>query len=243
MRSKLFIATGLILCAGLWLEAVNNNTTSLLPLLIPGSIPSANQQGSTGTKLFLCTGAFTSGHLVATDSNGNCVDSGGSSPGTLFVSTAPATITNTGSTLIGTGVGSLTIPANYFAAGTILHVFISGFYATAVTPGSLQVAVTLGGTNVIGAGAITPVGSVNNAPWSLDTYLVCQSAGSSGTIGGQGLGIFTNSTNNSVAVAPLGNNATTFNTTGTLVLNITASWGSFASGDSITGVNTVIGQL
>lgn len=38
-------------------------------------------QGSTGPKIFMCTGSFTPGDLISTDSNGNCVDAGISQSG------------------------------------------------------------------------------------------------------------------------------------------------------------------
>jgi hypothetical protein len=237
----------LVLLVALLSTAANNNTPTLLPLVIPGSVPSASRQGSTGTKVFFCTGAFTNGHLVSVDASGNCIDSGVTSAGlitgALFTSTANATITNSGTTLIGTGVGSTTLAANYFSAGTTLHIFISGFYSSAGTPGSLSMSIKLGGVAVIGAGAIVPVAAANTAPWSLDTYLVCRTTGTMGTIVGQGLATFTNSTTSTTLTVPLGNNSTTFDTTGTLAVDVSAIWNSFAAGDTITGMNTVITQI
>jgi hypothetical protein len=51
------------------------------PAIVPNNVPTANKQGSTGTKFFLCTGAFTAGNVVSVDANGNCVDSGGTGGG------------------------------------------------------------------------------------------------------------------------------------------------------------------
>jgi hypothetical protein len=53
----------------------------IIPAIIPAAVPTANRQGSTGAKFFICTGAFTTGNLVSTDANGNCIDSGGTGSG------------------------------------------------------------------------------------------------------------------------------------------------------------------
>jgi hypothetical protein len=41
-----------------------------------GGIAQTGTQGSTGTKVFSCTGSFVSGNLVKSDANGNCIDAG-----------------------------------------------------------------------------------------------------------------------------------------------------------------------
>lgn len=89
-------------------------------------------QGTTGTKLLAATGAFTNGHLLTTDANGNAVDGGaaitqGSATlvaGTVTVSTASAVaaagghyeLTNCGAsgTSIGTpSIGTVTVGTSF----------------------------------------------------------------------------------------------------------------------------------
>jgi hypothetical protein len=71
--------------------------SGIAPAIIPANVPTANKQGSTGTKFLICTGAFTIGNVVSTDANGNCVDSGGVGGGSgLTVYSGVAGITISG---------------------------------------------------------------------------------------------------------------------------------------------------
>ena len=75
--------------------AVNAKTSFVLN----GSQTFTGVQGSTGTKLFACTGSIASGHSVVVDANGNCVDGGydqweSVSPG-CTASGTPCTVTLT----------------------------------------------------------------------------------------------------------------------------------------------------
>src|SRR5262245_52672313 len=76
---------------------------------------------------------------------------GGSAGSPLFVQTATGSTVNAASdtTILGTGVGSLTIPANWFTtAGTVLDVRASGVYTTSGAPPTFQLKLKLGGTTV-----------------------------------------------------------------------------------------------
>jgi len=78
MRHKAKIVA-LLLCATL---ALAQSTTYIK---IGGSQALTGVQGTTGAKLFACTGTFTNGNLVKSDANGNCADSGASfsAPGAI----------------------------------------------------------------------------------------------------------------------------------------------------------------
>jgi len=79
MRNRLLLSAILLLAA---LGAfVTFAPASIIQAVIPAVVPTANRQGSTGTKFFICSGAFVSGNLVSSDSNGNCVDFGSNTAG------------------------------------------------------------------------------------------------------------------------------------------------------------------
>jgi hypothetical protein len=50
--------------------------SGVIPAIIPQAVPTANRQGSTGTKFLIATGGFTAGHYLSTDASGNAVDGG-----------------------------------------------------------------------------------------------------------------------------------------------------------------------
>lgn len=166
---------------------------------------------------------------------------GGTAGAPLFVQTAPsAAITAvTETTLIGTGAGSLTIPAAWFtAAGTVMDVRFSGQYTTAATPGTLQLKLTFGATAVAQTAAFTPIVSVTNGVYSGFIRLVARTVGATGTIFVADGGLFTGATTGgdgeTIFSNPTLGTAITINTTVTQVLNLTSTWGTGAT-NSITG--------
>lgn len=110
--------------------------------------------------------------------------SGGNGSGPLFTSTASATVANTAveTSLIGSGVGSLTLPANFFSAGTSLRVSVAGVFGTKATPGTIRIRLKLGSTVILDTGAVTPADSITNEEWQLQTLITCRTAGATGTV-------------------------------------------------------------
>jgi hypothetical protein len=115
----------LLLGAGL----VTFAPAGIIQAIIPAAVPTPNRQGSTGTKFFICTGAFVSGNLVSTDSNGNCTDFGSSTAGGGLVTySSPAGLTLTAGTYFlpfGGGAAASTTEADVAtlvnAAGPVTH--------------------------------------------------------------------------------------------------------------------------
>ena len=205
--------------------------------------------GFTGTgNVVRTTGSQTSGRCVEIDASGNHIQSaaacgsgsGGTAGSPLFVQTASATAVTAASetTILSTGTGSLTIPAAWFtAAGTVMDVRFSGKYSTGAAPGTLQLKLKFGATVVGQTAAFTPIVSVTDGVYSGFVRLVARTVGATGTIFvADGL-LTTGSTitpGETIFSNPTLGTAVTINTTGTNVVDLTATWGTGAT-NSITG--------
>jgi hypothetical protein len=151
--------------------------------------------------------------------------------GLAFVATAPITVSNTvtESTLFGTGVGSLSLPANFWAPGRVLRVRIKGVFSTTGTP-NVTLRGKLGATTIVSSGAVATVGTIANLAWTLELELMCRSAGVTGTIIGQGMFRYSGQ-------APIGLPATasiTIDTTAASAINATIEWGTASGSNTIT---------
>lgn len=161
----------------------------------------------------------------------------------LFSQTNRVTVNSAGAqTITGTGAGTVTLPANFFGvAGNTLRFFINGIVSVSSTSTVLTVRVTLGGT-VLCLVAQSPTVSDSNAGFTIDGYLTANTTGTSGTIacGGrvdleQQVSPFALSGGLTTGASPV-----TINTTLTQVFDVTVSWGTFASGDTLTSVVYVL---
>jgi hypothetical protein len=104
-------------------------------------------------------------------------------PMVLYSNTSTASTSGTtASPWTTTGVGSLTIPANYMVPGKVLHIRAGALLTTAATPGTVTMTVTLGATNVWAGVANTPTASITSI-CDLDVYATCLTAGAGGTLG------------------------------------------------------------
>ena len=166
---------------------------------------------------------------------------GGTAGSPLFVQTATATAVtgNSETTILGTGVGSLTIPATWFtAAGTVLDIRTSGKYSTGAVPGTLQLKLKFGSTVVGQTAAFTPLVSVTDGVYVLTARLIARTVGASGTIFVVD-GVLNSGTTLTPAYTAFTNptlgTAVTIDTTATNVVDLTATW-SLAATNSITGM-------
>ena len=112
-------------------------------------------QGNTIKVVTYAGSAPTTGDCASFDSNGNAVDSGFKCSGTLFSQTATVTIANTGveTALIGSGVGSLTLPGKLLRCRQIRSTPHSGLFSTTATP-TLQVKFKIAGTTILNSTAV-----------------------------------------------------------------------------------------
>jgi len=162
----------------------------------------------------------------------------------LFSQNNRVTISSAGqATLTGTGLGSTTLPANYFATpGTIIRFDVKGFFSTSSTPGGMQMRAMLGGTSICAATVVPPSSSQSNAAFEFEGQIVGVTAGSGGTVACGGtflLSLQSTATPVSVGVTTA-TSPVTVNTTGTLAFDVQFTWGTFSSGDTITSVIYVL---
>lgn len=157
------------------------------------------------------------------------------STGTLFRQTAAGTVTNTTTetTLTATGSGSLTLPANFFAAGRGIRIRASGIYSVQAVPVTLQIRIKKGTTVILDTGAQTPpTPALTDRLWTIDATLMGRSAT---TVSGQAF--------MTASIATLGTAQSWEMNMGTTpvtisssseALNVTAQWGAGVSAsDSI----------
>ncbi len=162
-------------------------------------------------------------------------------PGVLFTQTADATVANTvtETTLVGTGVGSMTLPANFFAVGKTLRIKMHGYHSSTASP-TIRIKVKLGSTVVLDT---TAVGSKNgtNEAVEMDGVITCRTTGATGTVYSQGQ--YHELQNPAVDAPMLNTTATTIDTTASQVVAITAEWGTADPGNTITSTNLVLEVL
>lgn len=159
--------------------------------------------------------------------------------GIQFTQTASQTIANTTTetSLFGTGLGTLTLPANALAVGTTIRIRMSGVVSS--TGANAPLRVKLGGTTLATSDALN-FATITNRAWRLEVDITCRTTGATGTVIGQGIFWYQIST---VAVNGLGLAMTataTIDTTTSLALALTAQWSAANPAHTITCTNATV---
>jgi hypothetical protein len=185
---------------------------------------------------------FTGAGVTAADSGGETVVTIPGAPATvsygLFAQTANSTlITNTTaeSSLINGGVGTLTIPANGFSVGDSFRAVFGGV-VNANNNQTIRIRVKAGSIVLLDSGVQSLGSSVINDIWSLNIDFTIRAIGAAGVASIVSLGSFHYTKTNNASVQGFGFNAvnnTTFDTTISNVLNVTAQWGAASAGNNI----------
>ena len=102
--------------------------------------------------------------------------------GVIFTQTALKTVTDTTTetSAIGSGLGTHTLPANFFVAGKTVRIRGTGVYSTPSSPGTLTVKVKLGSTVMAASAAFTAAASASTLGFDYEAVVACQSV-SAGT--------------------------------------------------------------
>lgn len=158
--------------------------------------------------------------------------------GHFFIQTSTTTVENTATeaVLTGTGIGSVTLPANMFIPGRTIEVIARGFYNS--TSGNLVIRVRYGGvsgTILLDSGAHN-VGNNTGVGWVARGLITCRTAGSSGTVFSQGE--FHELETNAVR-GMVNTTATTINTTTQNDLVVTADWSVADPNNSFSATNII----
>ena len=137
-------------------------------------------------------------------------------------------------TLIDGGIGSLSVPANAFNIGDSFRVIMGGLISAA---NSETIRIRLkSGSVVLADTGNQSLPSISNDVWILNTNFVIRNIGGAGTASIVTLGVFNytktaGGTQEGFSFNTLNN--TTFDTTASNTLNITAEWGSTNASNSI----------
>lgn len=191
--------------------------------------------------------------LLGMDSNGQerILQSGDTiSLPASFVQTADKTVTNTvtETTMIGTGVGSTTLPAGFFGvAGKVLRVRLAGIYSTpAIVSSSVLIKIKLGST-VLASGTTTALATGSSGlRFFGEANIVCRTGGASGVLSIDSA-ITYNVTGSDVPIIdPLNNGGATITAidlTGALAFDLTATWDSNTATRIATSTMCIIQSL
>lgn len=148
----------------------------------------------------------------------------------IAVQTADATIANTitETTLFGTVVGTLTLPASFLIAGRTIRITMRGHVSTTGTP-NLTIRSKFGSTELVTTTAFN-AGTLASIGWTWTCDITCRSTGATGTVVASGTFAWNNgSQRNAVKTT-----TTTVDTTATQAVNVTAEWGTAAAANTIT---------
>jgi hypothetical protein len=156
----------------------------------------------------------------------------------LFAQTANSTIitnTTTETSLINGGVGSLIVPANAFSVGYSYRAVFGGVM-NANNNQTIRIRVRTGGIVLLDSGIQNLGSSVVNDVWSLNIDFTIRQIGAAGVASIVSLGAFHYTKTNNASVQGFGFNVvnnTTFDTTISNTLDVTAQWGSASTGNNI----------
>lgn len=146
----------------------------------------------------------------------------------------PITNTTTETSLLDGGVGTLSVPANGFSVGDAFHAIATG-HLSAVNNHTLRIRIKTGTISLADTGLITMSGATDKH-WKLEIYFSINQVGAAGVayISTGGTFMYTKDANISFEGANFSTeNNTTFDTTISNTLSITAQWGTANTGDSI----------
>jgi len=156
----------------------------------------------------------------------------------LFAQTANSAIVNnttTETTIIGTGVGTLTVPANGFAVGDSFRAIFGGVM-NAGNNQTIRIKLKSGSVILLDSGLQNTGSSVVDDVWSLNVDFTIRQIGTAGVASIVSLGSFHYTKTNNASVQGFGFNVvnnTTFNTTISNTLDVTVQWGSASTENNI----------
>lgn len=158
--------------------------------------------------------------------------------GNLFVSTADKVVGNTTSetTGIGTGTGSVTIPANTLKVGNIVRVIGGGIYSTqTLTPGNLTIKVKLGTTVIASTTMTVLVGAVASAAFDLSSRIAVRTIGATASLAPVGgLNFATSAGARLFADLVNGGSAVSVDLTASQTVDVTFQWATGSTGNTLT---------
>jgi len=159
-----------------------------------------------------------------------------------FTAIANTTVTNTISetTLLATGVGSLTINPNTLIAGKSYMIKVYGYVSTDVSAPNWTVKTKLGGTVIASSGTGAAPASLSNRRVEIMTILTCQTTGTTGAIAAQGSFGYNSNATNGFTREMLNTGTITINTEASQPIDVTFTWSVANANNTITITNATI---
>jgi hypothetical protein len=173
--------------------------------------------------------------VVVADASGNFTKSADLTALGIFAQTSTVPVTNTATltTLLGTLIGSATLPANFFAVGKTIKVFVSGTYNQANGSQDCALKLTIGGV-AVGTITFTHNGGLTTVYYDAEFTLTCRTSGASGTLQFLGIGRLNHTTTDLLNYFQVSSTSASINTTGTLAIDLQADWVTADPDNSIT---------
>jgi hypothetical protein len=217
---------------------------------VAGTSGSSGTSGATGTD-----GSSGTSALGGTAGTSGSSGSSGTSPILplpvvygLYAQTANSTtVTNTTAetTIIGTGVGSLSVPANGFAVGDSFRAILGGVM-NAGNNQTIRIRLRTGSVLLLDSGVQNLGSSVTDDIWSLNVDFTVRQIGAATVASIISLGSFHYTKTNNASVQGFGFNVvnnTTFDTTVNNTLDVTVQWGSASTGNNIYSDTFVLNKV
>ena len=157
----------------------------------------------------------------------------------------PVTATTVETTIIGPGVGTLTVPANGFSIGDSFQASLDGIISCVGTA-TLHIHVKTSTGVILADTGIIAMDSATSKPWLINLYFTIRTLGGAGTASVSSGGLFSyikNSGTNFEGYVLSNINNTTFNTTVNNTLIITAQWNTTNAGNSILSRNFTLTKV
>ncbi len=165
--------------------------------------------------------------------------------GCLFTQTATQTIENTTTetSFFTTGIGTLTLPANFFTVGKTIRIKFTG-YVSGQVGHTADINVKLGSV-VLATSSGTYGSSLTDSLWEGEFIFTCRTTGATGTIMGQGRTLIAMSIGfTTVTMRPLLMTSTaTVDTTASNAIDITYTWDTADENDSLKITNAIVEVL
>lgn len=169
-------------------------------------------------------------------------------PQTLFTQTADKTVSNTvtETSIIGTGTGSLTLPANFFTTGKTIRLRVGGIYSTpALSTPSVVIKLKYGSTTIATVTTTGLLAGASALKFEGEAVITCRSTGASGTVMVHGDVEYAIGVAGQIAIDTLNNGGatTTVDTTASSLLDITVTWDSATSTRIVTSTASIFDSL
>jgi len=157
--------------------------------------------------------------------------------GTIYTQTADKTVANTvvDTSIIGTGVGTVTLPANFLVAGKSIDFKVMGYHSSTGNP-TITVKIKLGST-VVATGTATSGNGTTNG-FTILASVTCRTTGATGTVASAGM--YQELHNGGAYEGLVQTGTTTIDTTVTQVFDVTVTWGTASASNTITSQESII---